>query len=89
MAKKCIIARNAKRQKLVEKYAKKRAEYKATGNYEALQTLPKNASPVRVVNRCFITGRSKGYLRAFGMSRICLRELVNKGRIPGMKKSSW
>ena len=89
MARKSIIARNEKRIKLVQKYAKKRAELKAKGDYEGLQKLPRNSSPVRVKNRCFITGRGRGYLRAYGMSRICLREQVLQGKLPGVKKSSW
>ena len=89
MAKKSVIARNEKRKKLAKKYAAKRAELKAAGDYEALQKLPKNASPVRVKNRCAVTGRGKGYLRDFGLDRITFRELVNQGLIPGVKKSSW
>ena len=89
MAKKSIIARNEKRIKLSKKYAEKRAELKAKGDWEGLQKLPKNASPVRVKNRCFITGRGRGYLRDFGMSRQCVREQILKGNIPGVKKSSW
>ena len=89
MAKKSIIARNEKRERLVEKYAKKRAELKAAGDYEGLQKLPKNASPVRLKNRCALTGRGKGYMRDFGLSRIKFRELANEGKIPGVRKSSW
>jgi small subunit ribosomal protein S14 len=89
MAKKSSIARNDKRIKLRDKYAAKRAELKAAGDYEGLQKLPKNASPVRVKNRCNITGRSRGFLRAFGLSRIKFRELANEGKIPGIKKASW
>ena len=89
MAKKSIIARNNKRKKLVQKYAAKRAELKAAGDYEGLQKLPKNASPVRLKNRCAITGRGRGYMGDFGLSRIKFRELANEGKIPGVRKSSW
>ena len=89
MAKKSVVARNEKRAKLIEKYAVKRAQLKAEGNWEALQELPKNSSPVRYKNRCVITGRSKGYLRDFGLSRIKFRELANEGKVPGVRKSSW
>ena len=89
MARKSLIARNDKRIRLVEKYAKKRAELKAKGDWEGLQKLPRNSSPVRIRNRCFITGRSRGFLRSFGMSRICLREQASQGHIPGLTKSSW
>ena len=89
MAKESMKAREVKRQKLVEKYAEKRAALKAAGDYEALQKLPKNASPVRLHNRCKITGRPKGYMRQFGISRVTFREMANYGLIPGVKKSSW
>ena len=89
MAKKSVVARNEKRIALRDKYAQKRAELKATGDYEGLQKLPRNASPVRVKNRCGITGRARGFLRAFGLSRIKFRELANEGKIPGIKKASW
>ena len=82
-------AREVKRAKLVAKYAKKRAELKAAGDYEALQALPKNACPVRMHNRCKITGRPKGYMRQFGLSRIQFREMASAGLIPGVKKASW
>ena len=78
-----------KRAKLVAKFAAKREQLKAEGNYEALQALPKNASPVRLHNRCKITGRPKGYMRVFGLSRIQFREMASKGLIPGVKKASW
>lgn len=84
-----MMARDRKRVKMVAKYAKKRAELKAAGDYEALQALPKNASPVRLHNRCSITGRPKGYMRFFGISRIQFREMAAKGLIPGVKKASW
>ena len=89
MAKESMKAREVKRAKLVAKYAKKRAELKAAGDYEALQALPKNACPVRMHNRCKITGRPKGYMRQFGISRIQFRELASAGLIPGVKKASW
>lgn len=89
MAKTSQLARQAKREKLVAKYAVKRAALKVAGDSEGLQKLPKNSSPVRLKNRCAITGRSRGYLRAFGLSRIQFRELARNGMIPGVKKSSW
>ena len=89
MAKESMKAREVKRAKLVEKYAEKRARLKAEGNYEELQKLPKNASPVRLHNRCKITGRPKGYMRQFGISRIQFREMASNGLIPGVKKASW
>ena len=89
MAKESMKAREVKRQKLVDKYAKKRAALKKAGDYEGLQKLPKNASPVRVHNRCKITGRPKGYMRQFGISRVMFREMANFGLIPGVKKASW
>ncbi len=89
MAKTSVIARQTKREKLVAKYAKKRAELKAAGDYEGLQKLPRNSSPVRLKNRCQVTGRPRGYLRAFGLSRIKFRELAREGKIPGVKKASW
>ncbi len=89
MAKESMKAREVKRAKLVAKYAKKRAELKAAGDYEALQALPKNACPVRMHNRCKITGRPKGYIRQFGISRIQFREMASAGLIPGVKKASW
>ena len=82
-------AREVKRAKLVEKYAAKRAELLAKGDYAGLQKLPKNASPVRVHNRCSLTGRPKGYMRQFGVSRINFREMALQGLIPGIKKASW
>ena len=89
MAKESMKAREVKRQKLVEKYAEKRAALKAAGDYEALQKLPKNTSPVRLHNRCKLTGRPKGYMRQFGISRVTFREMANQGLIPGVKKASW
>jgi small subunit ribosomal protein S14 len=89
MAKESIKARERKREQLVEKFAEKRKTLKAAGDYAALQKLPKNASPVRLHNRCKITGRPKGYMRLFGISRINFREMAVKGLIPGVKKASW
>jgi small subunit ribosomal protein S14 len=89
MAKTSQIARNAKRVKLVARYAEKRAALKAAGDSEGLQKLPKNSSPIRVKNRCAVTGRSRGYMRSFGLSRIKFRELAREGKIPGVKKASW
>ncbi|HIX55220.1 MAG TPA: 30S ribosomal protein S14 [Candidatus Sphingobacterium stercoripullorum] len=89
MAKEGVKARQIKRQKLVAKYAEKRAELKAAGDYRALDQLPKNASPVRLHNRCKITGRPKGYMRQFGISRVTFREMALAGKIPGVKKASW
>ena len=89
MAKESMKAREVKRAKLVAKYAEKRAALKAAGDYEALQALPKNACPVRMHNRCKITGRPKGYMRQFGISRIQFREMASNGLIPGVKKASW
>ncbi len=89
MAKESMKAREVKRAKLAAKYADKRAALKAAGDYDALQKLPKNASPVRGHNRCKLTGRPKGYMRQFGVSRVMFREMANKGLIPGVKKASW
>lgn len=89
MAKTSQIARNNKKIAVVEKYAAKRAELKAAGDYAGLQQLPRNASPVRVKSRCAITGRQRGYMRDFGLSRIAFRELAREGKIPGVKKASW
>ena len=89
MARKSLIARDEKRRKLYEKYKVKREELKANGDYEALHKLPKNSSPVRLKNRCMFTGRSRGFHRKFGISRLVLREMALRGEIPGLKKSSW
>ncbi len=89
MAKKSAIARETKRRKVVEKYAERRAQLKAEGNYEELQKLPRNASPVRLHNRCALTGRPRGYLRKFGLCRNVFREMALDGKIPGIRKSSW
>ena len=82
-------AREVKRAKMVAKYAAKREQFIAEGNYDALQTIPRNASPIRMHNRCKLTGRPKGYMRQFGLSRIQFREMASKGLIPGVKKASW
>ena len=89
MAKESIKSREHKRERIVSKYAEKRKSLKEAGDYAALQKLPKNASPVRLHNRCKLTGRPKGYMRLFGISRINLREMANKGLIPGVRKASW
>ena len=89
MAKESIKAREIKRKKLCYKYEKKRNELKKLKNYNALQKLPRNSCPVRLRNRCNITGRPRGYMRKFGVSRILFRKLVSFGLIPGVKKSSW
>ncbi|MBQ2164503.1 MAG: 30S ribosomal protein S14 [Bacteroidales bacterium] len=89
MAKESMKARQAKRMRMVAKYAEKRAALKAAGDYEALQALPRNASPVRLHNRCKISGRPKGYMRQFGISRINFREMASQGLIPGVRKASW
>ena len=89
MAKESMKARERKRQKMVEKYAAKRAALLEAGDYEGLQKLPRNASPVRLHNRCALSGRPKGYMRQFGVSRINFRELALNGLIPGIKKTSW
>jgi len=89
MARLSLIARERKRERLVKKYAEKRAELKAKGDYQALDKLPKNSSPVRLHNRCKLTGRPKGYMRKFGISRVAFREMAAKGKIPGIRKASW
>lgn len=89
MSKLSIIARQNKRCKLVEKYKKKRKKLKLKCDYENLDKIPKNASPVRLRNRCKITGRGRGYIRKFGISRIVFREWALNGKIPGVKKASW
>ncbi|MCM3654160.1 30S ribosomal protein S14 [Metabacillus litoralis] len=89
MAKKSKVAKEKQRQKMVEKYAALRKELKAKGDYEALRKLPRDSSPTRLHSRCEVTGRPRGYLRKFKMSRIAFRELAHKGQLPGVKKSSW
>ncbi len=89
MAKESMKAREVKRQKLVEKYSEKRAKLKADGDYVGLSKLPRNASPVRLHNRCGLTGRPKGYMRQFGVSRITFRQMASSGLIPRIRKASW
>ncbi len=89
MAKKSIVARDLKRKKMILKYAAKRAELKAVGDLEGLARLPLNSSPTRWKNRCVETGRPRGFMRRFGLSRISFREHASKGEIPGITKSSW
>ena len=89
MAKESMKAREVKRAKLIARYAEKRKRLKEEGDFIALQKLPKNSSPVRYHNRCKLTGRPKGYMRQFGISRICFREMAASGLIPGVKKASW
>lgn len=89
MAKESVKARGRKREALVAKYAEKRAALKAAGDYPALDLLPRNASPVRLKNRCQMSGRPRGYMRYFGISRIAFRDMALAGKIPGVKKASW
>ena len=89
MAKKSSLARDLKREKMYQKHAAKRAELKAAGDLEGLAKLPRNSSPTRRKNRCSETGRARGYMRQFGLSRISFREHANKGEIPGVTKASW
>ena len=89
MAKESMKAREAKRRKLVEQYAAKRAQLKAEGDYVGLSRLPRNSNPIRMHNRCKLTGRPKGYIRQFGISRITFREMASAGLIPGIRKASW
>lgn len=89
MAKESMIAREEKRRILVERFAAKRAKLKAEGDFVALSRLPKNSNPNRMHNRCKITGRPRGYIRQFGISRIQFREMASSGLIPGIKKASW
>ena len=89
MAKKSVIAREKKRRETVDKYAQKRARLKAEGKWEELQKLPRDSSPVRLHNRCALTGRPRGYIRKFGVCRNVFRELASEGKIPGVRKSSW
>jgi small subunit ribosomal protein S14 len=89
MAREAVKARERKREKLVAKYAKKRAELKAAGDVAGLDKLPKDSSPIRLHNRCKITGRPKGYMRKFGINRVTFRELASAGKIPGVTKASW
>lgn len=89
MAKKSVEARQRKREAMVAKYAERRAALKAAGDVQGLDALPRNASPVRLKNRCQLTGRPKGYMRYFGLSRVMFREMALNGKIPGVRKASW
>ena len=89
MAKKSVIAREAKRRRLVAKYADLRKQLKEEGRWDELDKLPKNSSAVRLHNRCQLTGRPKGYMRKFGVCRVMFRKMANEGKIPGITKASW
>lgn len=89
MARKAVIAREKKREKLVAKYAEKRRALKEAGDWEGLDKLPRNSSKVRLHNRCKLTGRPRGYMRKFGISRVTFREMASDGKIPGITKASW
>ncbi|HWA06972.1 MAG TPA: 30S ribosomal protein S14 [Ignavibacteria bacterium] len=89
MAKTSQVARENKRKKLVEKYAEKRKALKASGDYDALTELPRNSNPIRLHNRCAVTGRARGFYRKFGISRLTFRKMALEGKIPGVKKASW
>ena len=89
MAKESVKARQRKREAMVAKFAEKRAALKAAGDYAALDKLPKNSSAVRLKNRCQLTGRPRGYIRYFGLSRVMFRDMALAGKIPGIKKASW
>lgn len=89
MAKKSVIARDLKRARMVAKYADLRKKLKESGDYDALDKLPRNASPVRLHNRCMLTGRPKGYMRKFGICRVVFRKMALEGKIPGVTKASW
>jgi small subunit ribosomal protein S14 len=89
MAKESVKARQRKREKMVAKFAEKRAALKAAGDYAALDKLPRNASPTRLRNRCQLTGRPRGYIRQFGVCRLVFRDMALDGKIPGVRKASW
>jgi small subunit ribosomal protein S14 len=89
MAKKSVIARGKKRERMVAKYAELRKKLKEAGDWDALDKLPRNANPIRLHNRCLLTGRPKGYMRKFGISRVKFREMALYGKIPGITKASW
>jgi small subunit ribosomal protein S14 len=89
MAKKSVIARERKRQRVVAKFAELRKKLKEAGDYEGLDKLPRNANPIRLHNRCLLTGRPKGYMRKFGLCRVKFRQMANDGKIPGITKASW
>ncbi|MEM6318013.1 MAG: 30S ribosomal protein S14 [Bacteroidota bacterium] len=89
MAKKSLIARERKRERMVEKYAELRKQLKEEGNWEELDKLPRNSNKIRLHNRCKLTGRPKGYMRMFGISRVAFRKMALAGKIPGVRKASW
>jgi small subunit ribosomal protein S14 len=89
MAKTSQVARQKKRERLAAKYAQRRKELKAEGDYAGLSKLPRNSNPVRLHNRCAVTGRARGYYRKFGLSRLTFRKLALEGKIPGIRKASW
>jgi len=89
MARQSLIARERKRERLVQKYAEKRKTLKEAGDWVGLDKLPRNSSVVRLHNRCKLTGRPKGYMRKFGISRVAFRDMAGEGKIPGLTKSSW
>lgn len=89
MAKTSVKARQKKRERMVAQFAAKREELKKAGDFKALDELPKNSSRVRLHNRCQLTGRPKGYIRYFGLSRVTMRDMALNGKIPGLKKASW
>ena len=89
MAKESVKARQRKREQLVARYATKRASLKAAGDFEGLDKLPKNSSPVRLRNRCQLTGRPRGYMQYFGVCRLVFRDMALDGKIPGVRKASW
>ncbi|MEM9819547.1 MAG: 30S ribosomal protein S14 [Bacteroidota bacterium] len=89
MARKSLIAREVKRQKLVDKYADLRKQLKKEGRWDELDKLPRNSNPIRLHNRCLLSGRPKGYMRMFGISRVAFRKMALEGKIPGVTKASW
>jgi small subunit ribosomal protein S14 len=89
MAKKSVMARERKRERMVEKYAEVRRKLKEEGNFDELDKLPKNSAAVRLRNRCQLTGRPRGYMRRFGLCRLQFRDLALQGKIPGITKASW
>ncbi len=89
MAKRSVTARQNKRERMVAQYAEKRAALKAAGDFKALDELPKNSSKVRLKNRCQLSGRPRGYIRYFGLSRVMFRDMALAGKIPGIRKASW
>lgn len=89
MAKKSIIARERKRERMVAKYAELRKKLKEEGDYDALDKLPRNSNPIRLHNRCKLTGRPKGYMRQFGINRVKFRDMALEGKLPGVTKASW